>query len=137
MMEMQSQFREQMPAEERAKWDKMNGLKGKAAFAKLVEMNKEEMTKRFKGDFKVLKVDTLVVMTVQHEGQTPDIMLMKWENGGYRMTQMPSPPTPPSEQMPQGHPDVQGAPQGAPPQAPPSPSHGQPTPPADAKQPAK
>jgi hypothetical protein len=65
-----------------------------------------------------LKVDTVVVLTVQHKGQPADLMYMRWEDGKYRVTAPPSAPAPTS--MPQGHPNVQGQPQGeaAPQQAP-------------------
>lgn len=102
MMEVQAKNKDQMPPDERAKWEQMNGLKGRDAFAKMVTLNKEMMTSRFQGEYKVLKVDTLVVLTVQHTGQPAELMFLRYEKGGYRVTAPPSPPS----QMPASHPQV-------------------------------
>jgi hypothetical protein len=114
MMVQQASMADQMPAEEKAKWEALKGLKGKEAFAKMLSLNRDMMTARFKGDYDVLKVDTVVVLTVQHKGQPADLMYMRWEDGKYRVTAPPSVPAPAS--MPQGHPNVQGGPQGSAPQ---------------------
>jgi hypothetical protein len=119
MIEMQKQGMDRMPPEERAKWVQMNGLKGRDAFAKMVSLNTEMMTSRFKGDYKILKVDTVVVLTVQHANQPADIMFMRYEKGGYKVTAPPSAPQPPTPQMhpPVTNPHGDMAPQGGAPNA--------------------
>jgi hypothetical protein len=99
---------DQMPESQRQQWEPIKGLEGKEAFAKWFSMNSETMTEPFKGDYTVLKVDTLVVLTVQHTGRPADLMYMRWENGAWRVT---SPPLAPQSAMPQGHPDVGTSPQ--------------------------
>ncbi len=114
MMDLQMRNKDRMPPEERAKIEQMNGLKGREAFSKMVTLNKEAMTSRFQGDYKILKADTIVVLTVQHQNQPADIMFMRNEGGTWRVT---APPSPPQPQMPPQHPPVQtpeGAPNGMP-----------------------
>jgi hypothetical protein len=118
MMARQTAMIAQMPADERAKWEPLKGLKGKDAFAKMVTLNRNDprtdMTSRFKGDYSVLKVDTVVVLTIQHKGQQPDLMYMRLEDGKYRVTAPPAPPSMPQGEMPPGHPDVGQDPHAAP-----------------------
>ena len=119
MMAHQAAMSSQMPADEKAKWEQLKGLKGQEAFAKMVTLNGDMMTSRFKGDYTVLKIDTVVVLTVQHKDQQPDLLYMRLEDGKYRITAPPSAPSPASQgQMPQGHPDVQQSPQNGAPQSP-------------------
>jgi hypothetical protein len=74
-------------------------------------MNREMMTSSFKGDYEVLGVDSVVVLTVKHQGQNANLMYMRWEDGKWRVTAAPTPPQPEMPQghpeMPQGHPDMQ------------------------------
>jgi hypothetical protein len=123
MIAMQTANAASMSAEEQAKWDSMKGLKGKEAFAKMVAMNREMMTSSFKGDYEVLAVDSVVVLTVKHEGQSPNLMYMRMEGGKWRVTAAPTPPQP---EMPQGHPPM---PEGHPEMQVPNDSATQPVPP--------
>lgn len=105
----------------------VKGLKGKQAFLKIMSLNKG-MTEGFKGEYKVTKVDTLVVLTVQHGEQPANLYYLRWEDGRYRISEQPQAPQP---QMPKGHPQMQQAPpQTAPPSGTaPAPSQpGQPSP---------
>jgi hypothetical protein len=95
-----------MPGEQQAMWDSVKGLKGKDAFVKMVELNPEMMTSPLKGDYEVLKVDTVVVLSIKHESRPAELTYMRWENGGWRVTSPPAPPRDQSSQLPQGHPDV-------------------------------
>ena len=84
-------------------------------------MNRE-MTNSFKGDYEVLAVDSVVVLTVKHEGQNANLMYMRMEGGKWRVTAAPAPPQSEMPQghpeMPQGHPEMQSPNEGAPQQAP-------------------
>jgi hypothetical protein len=111
MIIMQTAHTETMSPEEKVKWDSIKGLKGKEAFAKMVSMNREMMTSSFKGDYEVLAVDSVVVLTVKHEGQNANLMYMRNEGGKWRVTAAPAPPQPEMPQghppMPEGHPEMQ------------------------------
>jgi hypothetical protein len=102
---------DQMSGDQKALWENIKGLKGRAAYAKLIELNRDTVTANLSPDYQVLKVDTLVVMTVQHANQAPNIVYMRWENGAYHMTEAPHVPVEMSADRPQGA----GAPQGMPP----------------------
>jgi hypothetical protein len=118
MIAMQTSHTETMSPEEKANWESMKGLKGKEAFAKMVSMNREMMTSSFKGDYEVLAVDSVVVLTVKHEGQSPNLMYMRMEGGKWRVTAAPAPPQPEMPQghppMPEGHPEMQSPNESAP-----------------------
>jgi hypothetical protein len=109
----------QMSGEQKALWENIQGLKGRAAYAKLIELNRDTVTANLSNDFQVLKVDTLVVMTVQHANQAPNIVYMRWENGGYHITEAPQVPIemsadhPPAGGVPGGMPPSGGTPQGS------------------------
>ena len=119
----------QMAGDQKALWENIQGLKGRAAYAKLIELNRDTVTANLSPEYQVLKVDTLVVMTVQHANQAPNIVYMRWENGGYHITETPRVPielsadhppvggapggmAPPGGSMPQGSAPQGGAPQG-------------------------
>jgi len=82
----------QMDPEQQALWQNMQGLKGKDAYAKLLELNKDTVGSQLSADYRILKVDTVVVMTVQHADRAPNLVYMRWENGGYRITEAPRVP---------------------------------------------
>jgi hypothetical protein len=103
---------DQMSGDQKALWENIKGLKGRAAYAKLIELNKDTVTANLSQDYQVLKVDTLVVMTVQHANQAPNVVYMRWENGGYHMTEAPRVPIEMSSD-----PSSAGAPSGAVPPA--------------------
>jgi hypothetical protein len=118
-------MKEQMPRmgpEQLALWQNVQGLKGREAYAKLIALNPDTVTAGLSKEYQVLKVDTVVVMTVQHTDKAPNIVYMRWENGGYHITEAPRVPIELSaDQPPQGGgaPGSMapgGAPQGAAPQ---------------------
>lgn len=69
----------------------LKGLKGKEAFAKYIQMYGEDFTGKFQGDFKILQVDTLYSIVVRHRDRPAEILMVRWENGAYRVAAPPNP----------------------------------------------
>jgi len=80
-----------LPAEERARWDALKGKEKRDIYATMI-VNDEGVAQMFGGDYKILKVDTLVVLTVQHEGQQPNLMYLRPRKGGYSISFAPRVP---------------------------------------------
>ncbi len=96
MIDLQLQQLDKLPESERVKWEQLKGLEGKEAFVKMVDLNRVMMTSRFRGAFEILDVDTIVVVKVKHVDQNPDVAYFKWEDGRYRFTPPPRPPSEPA-----------------------------------------
>ncbi|MBK8909929.1 MAG: hypothetical protein IPM61_01230 [Chlorobi bacterium] len=69
----------------------LQGLKGKEAFAKYMQLYGEDFTGKFQGDFEVLQVDTLYSLVVRHKDRPAEILMMRWENGAYKVAAPPNP----------------------------------------------
>lgn len=69
----------------------LQGLKGKEAFAKYIQMYGEDFTGKFQGDFKILQVDTLYSVVVRHHDRPAEILMVRWENGAYKVAAPPNP----------------------------------------------
>ncbi|MDB5035058.1 MAG: hypothetical protein JWQ98_2299 [Chlorobi bacterium] len=83
---------DQLPPDARAKWDSIKPLKGRDAYAKMIALNKDTVAGKLNKDYQVMKVDTLVVMTVRHGNDRPMITWLRWEKGSYHITEAPQPP---------------------------------------------
>lgn len=69
----------------------LKGLKGKDAFAKYMQMYGEDFTNKFQGDFEILQVDTLYSVIVRHHDRPAEILMLRWENGAYKVAAPPNP----------------------------------------------
>lgn len=69
----------------------LKGLKGKEAFAKYMQMYGEDFTNKFQGDFEILQVDTLYSVVVRHQDRPAEILMLRWENGAYKVAAPPNP----------------------------------------------
>lgn len=66
------------------------GLGPREAFAKLISIDGGLEKSNVQGDYKILAVDTLYAVTVQHSGKMADLVVLKWENGAFKIS---APPT--------------------------------------------
>ncbi len=96
----------QIPPEERGRWEALKGKPKREVYAKILAAD-QGIAALFKGEYKVLRADTLVALTVQHEGQPANVIYLRPRNGSYVVAKPPRPP---------------GAPMNAP--APSAPAHG-------------
>ena len=69
----------------------LKGLKGKEAFAKYMKLYGEDFTGKFQGDFEILQVDTLYSVVVRHSDRPAEILMLRWENGTYKVAAPPNP----------------------------------------------
>ncbi|MEO5931818.1 MAG: hypothetical protein ABIR47_17930 [Candidatus Kapaibacterium sp.] len=83
---------DQLPPDARAKWDSIKPLKGRDAYAKMIAMNKDTVAGKLNKEYQIMKIDTLVVMTVRHGNDRPMITWLRWEKGSYHITEAPQPP---------------------------------------------
>jgi hypothetical protein len=80
-----------LPPTERARWDSLKGKSKRDIYAKIIEGD-QGVKELFKGGYKILKVDTLVVLTVQPEGQDANLMYLRPSNGSFEVTYPPEQP---------------------------------------------
>ncbi len=80
-----------LPPDERVKWDSLKGKSKRDIYAKIIEGD-QGVKDLFQGGYKILKVDTLVVLTVQPEGQEPNLMYLRPSKGSFKVTFPPAPP---------------------------------------------
>jgi hypothetical protein len=102
LISMQMANLDKLPDSERPMWDSLKGKSKRDIYGRIIA-NDQGITEVFKGSYKVLKVDTLVVLTVQHEGQQPNILYLRPHGDKYMVA---FPPRPPAQAMPEGHPPV-------------------------------
>jgi hypothetical protein len=87
---------DKLPPEERPRWDSLRGKPKREIYAQMIASD-QGVAEMFGGSYKVLKVDTLVVLTVQHDGQQPNLMYLRPRDGGYNITFPPRTPEPPRQ----------------------------------------
>lgn len=94
----------QIPPEERGRWEALKGKPKREVYSKILAAD-QGIAALFTGEYNVLRADTLVALTVQHEGQPANVIYLRPRNGSYVVAKPPRPP---------------GAPMNAPAQAPPA-----------------
>ena len=107
---MQMANLEAVPEAERPMWDSLKGKSKQEIYGKVLASD-PSVAALFEGDYTITKVDTMVVITVQHAGQDPNILYLRPHKGKYLVSRPPRLPMPP---LPAGHPPM-GDPHGAPP----------------------
>lgn len=80
-----------LPLQERVRWDSLKGKSKRDIYAKIIEGD-QAVKDLFQGTYKILDVDTLVVLTVQPEGEQPNLMYLRPSNGSFKVTFPPKPP---------------------------------------------
>ncbi|HVZ40275.1 MAG TPA: hypothetical protein VHI13_13430 [Candidatus Kapabacteria bacterium] len=113
---MQMAHLDQLPPTERARWEALKGKSHRDIYSKILATD-QGVAAMFAGDYKVLKVDTLIVVTVQHSGQPANVMYLRPRDGKYLVAKPPRPPGGPQGQRPD-QPPGQRAPGGAMPNGP-------------------
>jgi hypothetical protein len=103
MIGMQMSNLDKLAPEERAHWDSLKGKSKREIYGKVITSDKG-LSDIFSTDYKVLKVDTLIVVQIQHTGQEPNTIYLRPKKGTFEVA---TPPRPPEAAVPEGHPDVQ------------------------------
>jgi hypothetical protein len=67
----------------------LQGLSAHDAFVRMIDSSRQ-VTEQFSGDYDVLEVDTFYAVTVRHVGKPVDVVMFRWEDGGYRFTAPPN-----------------------------------------------
>jgi hypothetical protein len=117
MIGMQMANLDSLPASERGRWDSLQGQSKRDIYAKVL-MSDRGLADIFNTEYKVLKVDTLVVVQVQHTGQSPNTIYFRPTGSTYEIATPPRLPEMPAEhppmQAPPGQPGSGGIQGGAP-----------------------
>ncbi len=119
LMGLQMANLDKLPPSERPRWDSLKGKPKREIYARILGSD-EGVAALFKGEYVIKRVDTLIVLTVQHSGQPENIMYLRPNGAGYVVSQAPRRPEPqPQEPPPSASPESgpgpqQGAPQGTP-----------------------
>jgi hypothetical protein len=111
MIGMQMANLDKIPPSERARWDSLKGQSKRDIYGKILTSDKG-LSDIFKADYKIVKIDTLVLVQVQHTGQEPNTIYLHPKGGSYEIA---TPPRPPSDGMPAEHPPVEAPPSQQPP----------------------
>ncbi|MBS1913921.1 MAG: hypothetical protein JST22_18175 [Bacteroidetes bacterium] len=123
---MQMAHLDQLPPAERTRWEALKGKSHRDIYSKILATD-QGVAAMFAGDYKVLKVDTLIVVTVQHSGQPANVMYLRPRGDKYQVAKPPRPPggppggpqaqrpdQPPGQRMPGGAMPNGSVPNGAP-----------------------
>lgn len=93
---------DKLPPFERPRWDSLKGKSKREIYSRILGTD-EGVAALFRGDYKITRVDTFVVVTVQHSGQPQNVMYLRPRDGKYVVSQAPrreadlqqQPPMPP------------------------------------------
>jgi hypothetical protein len=85
-------------------WDSLKGKSKQEIYGKVLAGD-PSVAALFEGDYTITKVDTMVILSVQHAGQEPNILYLRPRNGSYLVSRPPRLPMPP---LPAGHPPMGG-----------------------------
>lgn len=91
---LQMQSLDKLPPEERPQWEALKGKEKRDIYSKMI-VEDQSVASMFGGEYKITKIDTLVVLTVEHQGQQPNLMYLRPSNGEYRITFPPRVPDAP------------------------------------------
>lgn len=102
-----------LSAEERPMWEALKGLGKREIYSKILESD-PAVSDLFGGDSKVVKLDTFMIVTVEHNSGQHDLLYLRWERGRYVISAAPDAGLRPNP-MPAGHPQVAPGGAGVPP----------------------
>ncbi len=83
-----------LSAEERPMWEALKGLSKREIYTKILESD-PAVSDLFGGDSKVVKLDTFMIVTVEHNSGQHDLLYLRWEKGKYVISAAPEAPTRP------------------------------------------
>ncbi len=112
-----------LPLDERLRWDSLKGKGKREIYAKILEGDKG-VDDLFRGEYKIVKVDTLVILTVQARDGESNLMYLRPSDGSFKITFPPRSPVPPVQAPPPMRAPVPPPGGGAPSQAPNAPGSG-------------